>query len=252
MMIVYRFFKRVDELLDLRRGDGVEGRRRFVHEEHVGLHGERPGDAEALLLPAGEVHGGLPQDVLYLVPEDRLFQALLHQGVQFAVIADARELRCEGDVVVDRFRKGVRFLKNHTDPLADLHGVHLGGVDVPPFEEDLPLHAGAVDQVVHPVEEPKQGRLAAAGRADQGGDAVLFKIQRDVRQRPKGAVEEIHVFCPDDHLFVHAYHLFFLLTMPRRTMATRSIPSTRAIRTSAVPYCSGRVCSIWVPAVART
>ena len=43
-------------------------------------------------------------------------------------------------------------------------------------------------------------------------------------------------------LFFHHYHLFFLLTMPRRTMAIRSIPSTRAIRTSAVPYCRGLVC----------
>jgi hypothetical protein len=40
------------QLLDPRRGDGIEGRARLVHEQHVGLHGDRPRDAEPLLLPA--------------------------------------------------------------------------------------------------------------------------------------------------------------------------------------------------------
>ena len=40
------------EILDPRRGDRIECRARFVHQDHVGLHGEGPGDAQALLLPA--------------------------------------------------------------------------------------------------------------------------------------------------------------------------------------------------------
>ena len=118
--------ERVDKLLDLRRGDGIERRCRLVHEQDVRLHGERPGDAETLLLAAGEGHGGFVQDILDLVPENRLFQALLHQGLQGAIVPDAREFRREGDVVVDRFRKGIGFLKNHPDPLTDLHGIHVG------------------------------------------------------------------------------------------------------------------------------
>src|SRR6266536_6366183 len=44
----------VDELLDLLRRDGVERRRRLVHEEDLRLDGKRARDAEALLLSARE------------------------------------------------------------------------------------------------------------------------------------------------------------------------------------------------------
>src|SRR5687768_9005069 len=40
------------QLLDARGRDRVERRARLVHEDHLGLDGERAGDAEALLLTA--------------------------------------------------------------------------------------------------------------------------------------------------------------------------------------------------------
>jgi hypothetical protein len=43
----------VQELLDARGGDGVEGGAGLVEEDHLGLDGEHAGDAEALLLAAG-------------------------------------------------------------------------------------------------------------------------------------------------------------------------------------------------------
>src|SRR5215472_4992784 len=55
----------VDELFDLRGRDGVEGRGRLVHQEHLGLDGERPRDAEALLLTAGERRAGVLEPVLH-------------------------------------------------------------------------------------------------------------------------------------------------------------------------------------------
>src|SRR5690242_7708868 len=67
----------VDELLDLRRGDGVQRGCRLVHQEHLRLHRQRAGDAEALLLSAGERGAGMPQAILDLVPERRLPQAAL-------------------------------------------------------------------------------------------------------------------------------------------------------------------------------
>src|SRR6266513_3408386 len=57
------------QLLDLRRGDGIEGRARLVHQEHVRLDRDRARDAEPLLLPAREPEGALAEAVLDLVPE---------------------------------------------------------------------------------------------------------------------------------------------------------------------------------------
>ena len=58
----------------------------------------------------------------------------------------------ERDVVVDRLRERVRLLEDHPDPPADLDRVHLRVVQVHAVVADRALHAGALDQVVHPVQ----------------------------------------------------------------------------------------------------
>ena len=42
----------LDELLNLQRGDGVQGGTGLVHQQHVWQGGDGAGDAEALLLAA--------------------------------------------------------------------------------------------------------------------------------------------------------------------------------------------------------
>jgi hypothetical protein len=42
------------QLLDAQRGHRIERRAGFVHQDDVGLDSDRAGDAQALLLPAGE------------------------------------------------------------------------------------------------------------------------------------------------------------------------------------------------------
>src|SRR5579875_636195 len=49
--------------------DGIERRTRLVHQQHLWLHSQRAGDAQALLLSTGEAQGRRFQPVLHLVPE---------------------------------------------------------------------------------------------------------------------------------------------------------------------------------------
>ena len=44
----------VDQVLYLEGRDRVEGRRRFIHEQHFGLNSQGAGDAEPLLLATAE------------------------------------------------------------------------------------------------------------------------------------------------------------------------------------------------------
>src|SRR5690606_36277232 len=60
-------------------------------------------------------------------------------------------------------------------------------------ERDLGLDAAALDGVVHAVEAPEEGRLAAAGRADQGGDLVALDVEVDAEQRLLASVEDADV-----------------------------------------------------------
>src|SRR5215210_1933116 len=85
------------ELLDAAGRDRVERRARLVHEDHVGLDGERPRDAEALLLAAGHAVGVLLEAVLNVVPERGAAQRALDDLVHRALHAE--HARPERDVV---------------------------------------------------------------------------------------------------------------------------------------------------------
>ena len=63
-----------DKLLDGEGGDGVEGGGRFVHQHDFRLDRDGARDAEALLLPAGQVERARVQAVLHLVPQRGLAQ----------------------------------------------------------------------------------------------------------------------------------------------------------------------------------
>src|SRR3954453_13368260 len=65
------------ELLDLQRGDRIQGRGGLVHDDHLGFDRDRAGDAQALLLTSGEPDAGPAEPVLDLVPEPGAAQGLL-------------------------------------------------------------------------------------------------------------------------------------------------------------------------------
>src|SRR3954447_4007068 len=88
-----------DQILDRQRGDRIEGRGRLVHQQDVGLDRGRAGDAEALLLSAGQPDAGLAEPILDLVPQVRAAQGALHDVVQVGLLhAPAVELEAGGDV----------------------------------------------------------------------------------------------------------------------------------------------------------
>ena len=82
-------------------------------------------------------------------------------------------------------------------------------VDVLTVELDVACDAAALYEVVHAVERAQQGALAAAGRADEGGDLVCLDVQVDVVQGVEIAVIQVHV--PDlDFIFTHVKPSFVL------------------------------------------
>src|SRR5271166_5057912 len=91
----------VDQLLDLQRADRIQRAGRLIQQDHLRPHRDGPRDAQALLLPARQAHGGAVQPILHLTPErgagQRPFHTLLHRRLrQFLVQLDA-----EGDVLAD-------------------------------------------------------------------------------------------------------------------------------------------------------
>src|SRR5918999_233116 len=186
------------EVLDLAGGDRVERRAGLVHQDHVGLDRQAAGDAESLLLAAGHAEGVGLEAVLHLVPQRRVVERALDDLVHAPLHAE--HARAEGDVVVDRLRERVRLLEDHADPLAHLDGVHIGAVQILAVIENLALHGGPRDEVVHPVEAADYRRLPAAGGADQGRDLVDADVERDVADRRLGVVAHHDVLEVEDGL----------------------------------------------------
>src|SRR6266700_987016 len=88
------------QVLDLQRGDRVQGRGGLVHQDDLGVDGHAAGDRQPLLLAARERRAGRVEPVLDLVPEGGVAQAPL-DGLVDARPLPAQQARGEGDVVAD-------------------------------------------------------------------------------------------------------------------------------------------------------
>ena len=181
----------VHQVLDRLGRDRVECRRGLVEQHDVRLDRDRARDAEALLLPAREAERRTLQAVLDLVPDRRAAERLLDPVVE--VVLHPEDPQAVGDVVVDRLREGVRPLEDHADPPPHLDRVDVASVDVGAVVEQVALDPGARHEVVHPVQTAEEGRLAAAGGADQRRDrracrsrARRLRRRALSRTRPRG------------------------------------------------------------------
>ena len=84
----------VDQLLDLGGRDRIERRARLVEQDHLGLHRDGAGDAQALLLAAGQAQAVGVELVLDLVPQRGAAQRRLDPAVELGLAAAARRAGC--------------------------------------------------------------------------------------------------------------------------------------------------------------
>ena len=180
-------------LFELRRRDRVEGGGRLVEQDHFGADGDGAGDAEALLLTAGEAKTRRVQLVLHFVPERRTLQGFFDPLVEVGLGDLFIETHAEGHVVVDRHREGGRLLEHHADAGAQERQVHALVEHVRAVEEDLPLRLLAGIEGVDAVQGAQKRRLAAARRPDQARDRLPLERDRHVVKRLVLPVEEVEV-----------------------------------------------------------
>ena len=119
---------------------------------------------------------------------------MLHDIGQRPAGLQSIHLHAVGDVVEDRLGERIGPLKHHAHAAAQLGDVQLQHVLA--VQQHLAFVARALDGLVDAVQRAQEGGLAAAGRADQRGDALLGNFQADIVQRLKGAVEEVQIRRP--------------------------------------------------------
>ena len=186
-----------DQLFDPRGGDGIQRGTGFVHQDHLRIDGDRAGNAQPLLLTAGQAGAGLDETILYLFPQARLAQAGLDDFIELdATAGEPVQFWAIGDVIVDTFRKGIGLLKHHAHPCPQRHRIHFRRIDVLVIEQKLPGDATTDHRVVHAVQGTQKGGLAAARGTDHGDDLIAADIQPDVEDCLFLPVVDIHVAGP--------------------------------------------------------
>ncbi len=189
-------FQLNEELFDFRGADGIESGARLVEEKNFGLDGQGAGDAEALLLAAGKIVGGLVELVFHFVPEGGMAEAFL-DGVRHRKLR-AIDAETISHVFEDGFGERIGALEDHADAAAELSNVL--GEDVLAVEQDFALEAGIADGFVHAVERAQESGFAAAGRADERGDFVCGDAQVDIEEGLLAAVPEIDLGDGHSHI----------------------------------------------------
>src|SRR5919106_3783174 len=155
------------------------------------------GDTGCLLHVVGHDHDRVVP--LELLPDGGTAEGTLDQLVHVLGV-HADDPRPEGDVLVDRLGERVGLLEDHADAAPDLDRVDPVAVQVLAVVLDLALDPRPRDQVVHPVQAPDQGALAAAGGTDEGGDLVLVDVEVDAAEGQEAAVVHVHVVEPEHDL----------------------------------------------------
>ncbi len=144
---------------------GVEGRGGLVKEHHSRVHCQRPGNAHALLLPAGE----LPGVVIGTVRQThavQLAQGFFGRGFVGQVFDPGQaqlDVPQGGQVVEEQ-----KVLEDHADVLAHLVLIRAFGGNFQVIQPDLTL-IGAGEQ----VNAAQKGAFAGAARTDDH-DRVAF------------------------------------------------------------------------------
>ena len=140
------------QLLYLGGRNGIQRAGRFIHQQHIRLHRQRPRNAQPLLLPAGKPQGILPQAVFYLVPYGGIPQRALHDLIQLRFLADAMCLGAVGHIIVYAHRKRIRLLEYHADLPPQLAYLYLRRMDILPQVAYTTCNAHALYKVVHAVQ----------------------------------------------------------------------------------------------------
>ncbi len=159
-----------DQVEDLAGGLRVERAGRLVAEQHVGVGGQRPGDADPLPLAPGQLRGkGLPR-----VAEPDQPEQFGRLGGSLGA-SDPGQFERVGDVARDGAGvEQVGVLEDQPEPapgpaqLGRVHGGEVGAVDLD----------GAAGGPVEQRDASHQGRLAGTGLADDAVHRVLGHLQR--------------------------------------------------------------------------
>lgn len=216
-----------DLLLQTGAGDLVDGAEGLVHEQDLWRRGERPRDADALLLTAGKL-GGIALEQFLVEPDDR--EPFGDGGIGACFVFFIEQIRHVGDVLCDgHVRKEHAALDGVANVAAQLDEIHCANVAPHHADRAGVWREQAVDHFQH------RG-LAAAGGTDDGHKIARRDGEGKIAKHGFFAVGFAHVFKFNDR-----FHEILLIISDRGRAGNprrlRAVPGRRFQRRgSFLPY----------------
>ncbi len=134
------------------------------------------------------------ETIFYFVPKRRATKTFFHCFVQSRFIIFTLNAQAVGDVFINRFRKRIRFLKNHAHAFAEPDWVDIRVVYIVAIDLDIAaFDPRGIHQIVHAIEAAQEGRFSTTGWSDKRGNALLVEIEVDIEQRLFFTVTEIEI-----------------------------------------------------------
>ncbi len=161
----------------------IEGRRRLVQDQHLGVRGEYRADRHPLHLAAGERGEGPLAQVGQTQQVQRLLDTAAHH-----VRGEAQRLHTVGQLVLDGVgdEMGQRVLAHCADDIGQF--ARRVGAGVPAVDGDPAAQGAAGEMRDEPADGLEQGGLADAGGADQQAQLALGNGQVDALDGGRGGV----------------------------------------------------------------
>ena len=188
---------------------GVDGGKRFIQEQDLGIRRQGPGKGHALALATGKLVGIALFHARQADEVDHFQYALAY--LLFRPLLD---FQAEGDVVVDGH------IAEQSVVLEDEADAPLGSGNV--------VDPAAVDENVAAVgilqagQHAQNRRLAAAAGTEEGDELALVDAEGNVARRVEGPVILFDVF----HFDVHELHLLYDVLS---ALASRKVRSSRTM-----------------------
>ena len=164
-----------DDRLHLPHHRGIEGARRLVKQNHVRVHGQRAGDGDTLLLPAGELIGILQLTAGKPHPSQERHAGVIRLLLRFFEDVHRREHQIFDDRQVP---EQVERLEHHPHPPTGQRQIVFRSGNVDAVEQNLPFR-----RTIQHVDTADQRRFSGAGRADDRDHVAVVYDRVHVRER---------------------------------------------------------------------
>ena len=154
----------------------VKGGGGLVEQDDIRVHGQSAGNGNALLLAAGKALG----EHIGFIGQADTGQQLLGTLGSLLLALELEQLRGQAEVLLDgQVGEEVEVLEHHAHLLA--HGIDVGIIHL-----DAPKLDGAAGGDLQPVQAAQEGRLAAAGGADQADHVAAVDVDINTLQHVQG------------------------------------------------------------------